>query len=141
MQSSILTTLNCKELGVPFIVCKANSDKHKQILEKMGADLVVIPEVSTAKKLAMKIMHPALYDVMNIQQGYSIMEVNIPNKWKEKTIAELDLRNDYGISIILIKKGDETITNPGGNYKFELGDTAIIGTDTDNVEDFIDKIK
>lgn len=141
MQSSILTTLNCKKMGVPYIVCKANNEKHKEILEKMGADQVVIPEVSTAKKMAMKIMHPALYDVMNIQQGYSILEINIPEKWIDKNLKELDLRNEYNVSIILVKKDDQTVTNPGGDYVFAEGDTAIVGTDTYNVEDFIDKIK
>lgn len=141
MESSILTTLNCKKMGVPYIVCKANNEKHKEILEKMGADLVVIPEVSTAKKMAMQIMHPSLYDVMNIQQDYSILEIKIPEKWIGKNLKELDLRNEDNLSVILVKKGEQTVTNPGGDYVFEEDDTAVIGIDRYNVEDFIEKIK
>lgn len=140
MQASILTTLNCKEMGVPYIVCKANNEKHKQILEKMGADIVVIPEVSTAKNMAMKIMHPTLYDVMNVEQGYSILEIDVPEKWIGKSLKELDLRNKYNASIILVKKEDQTVTNPISDYVFIKGDIAVVGTDTYNIENFIDKI-
>lgn len=140
MQASILTTLNCKEMGVPHIVCKANNEKHKQILEKMGADIVVIPEVSTAKNMAMKIMHPTLYDVMNVEQGYSILEIDVPEKWIGKSLKELDLRNKYNASIILVKKEDQTVTNPISDYVFIKGDIAVVGTDTYNIENFIDKI-
>lgn len=141
IQASILATMICKDLGVPYIVCKAHNDKHKQILEKLGADSVVVPEIDMAKKLAIKITHPSLYDIMMLTGDYSIIEINIPVKWVDKTLSELDIRKNYGVSVILVKKGESSAVSPGGDYKFEQGDIAVLGSDTDNIERFIDKLK
>ena len=44
LAASVLVTMNMKELGVPYIVCKAHDETHRQVLLKLGADQVVIPE-------------------------------------------------------------------------------------------------
>ena len=50
--NSVLATMNVKELGVPKVVCKAHDDTHRQVLLKLGADQVVIPEQENAGRLA-----------------------------------------------------------------------------------------
>ena len=52
LSASVLTTLNLKELGVPMVVCKAHDENHKKVLEKIGADRVIVPERESAYKLA-----------------------------------------------------------------------------------------
>ena len=44
IQSSTLTTLILKELGVKKVTAKAQNDYHAKILNKIGADTVVHPE-------------------------------------------------------------------------------------------------
>ncbi len=140
MQSSILATLACKDLGVPYVVCKANSDKHKEILEKLGADAVVVPEVDMAKKLAVKISNPVFYDIMTLTEDYSIIEINVPEKWIGKSLQELDIRNTYGVNIMLIKGENTPMINPSADYKFVAGDVAVVGSDIDNIKRFTDKL-
>ena len=36
LAASILTTMNLKELNVPYIVCKAHDETHRRVLEKLG---------------------------------------------------------------------------------------------------------
>ena len=38
LAGSVLATMNVKELGVPYIVCKAHDETHRRVLEKLGAD-------------------------------------------------------------------------------------------------------
>ena len=64
MQASILTTLICKEQGASFIVAKASGRKHKEVLNKIGADLVVEPEEEMAQKMAVRLVTPHLNDIM-----------------------------------------------------------------------------
>ena len=47
LAASVLITMNLKELGAPYIVCKAHDETHRLVLEKLGADRVVIPEQET----------------------------------------------------------------------------------------------
>lgn len=138
MQASILATLACKDLEVPYIVCKANSYKHKQILEKMGADLIVVPEVDMAKKLAIKMSNPHLDDIMNLNQDFSIIELSLPKSWQNKSLIELDIRKKHEVSVILIKRGEEIITGPGGEYIFEENDVVVLGGDNEKINDFMD---
>ena len=51
LSNSVLATMNLKELGVPYIVCKASDETHRQVLMKLGADKVVIPEMEHANRL------------------------------------------------------------------------------------------
>ena len=36
LAASVLVTMNLKELGVPYIICKAHDDTHRRVLEKLG---------------------------------------------------------------------------------------------------------
>ena len=49
---SVVATMNLKDLGVPYVVCKAHDETHRQVLIKLGADKVVIPEQEQAYRLA-----------------------------------------------------------------------------------------
>ena len=53
LAASALITMNLKSLNVPFIMCKAHDDTYKDILEKLGANRVIIPEREVADKLAL----------------------------------------------------------------------------------------
>ena len=52
LADSVLATMNLKELGVPYVVCKAHDVTHREVLMKLGADQVVIPEQENADRLA-----------------------------------------------------------------------------------------
>ena len=52
LAASVLTTMNLKELGVPYIVCKAHDETHRRVLEKLGVDRVIIPEQEYGQRLA-----------------------------------------------------------------------------------------
>ena len=44
VQSSIMITLLVKELGIKYVVAKAQNELHAKVLYKIGADRVVFPE-------------------------------------------------------------------------------------------------
>ena len=44
LAASILVTMNLKELGVQQVICKAHDATYRKVLEKLGADRVIIPE-------------------------------------------------------------------------------------------------
>lgn len=140
IQASVLTTLACKELNVPLVICKANNKNHKKILEKLGADIVVVPEEDMAKKLATKLTNPLMKDIMALTQNFAIAEIEVPRMWDGRTLLELDLRKKYGITVLLIKSGDKINTSPGGDSKMVSGNSIIIGGDPEDIKRFTEKI-
>lgn len=50
-EANIMATLLCKEMGIPLVVAKAKDKLQGTILEKVGADSVVYPEIEMAAGL------------------------------------------------------------------------------------------
>lgn len=126
LAASVLTTMNLKELGVPKIVCKAHDETHRRVLEKLGADRVVIPEKENAARLAKSLASPNVLDYIELSEGYGIVEVPTPAAWHGKTLKELDVRAKLGINIIAIKHDGKISTFPAGDYCFIEGDVIVV---------------
>lgn len=126
VDSSIFTTLLCKQMGVPKVIAKAANEKHKLVLERIGANLVIIPETAMGEKLAATLLKPNMIEVLSLTNDFRMVEIRAPKKWVGKTLAQLDLRNSEGISVILIKRGEAVEVNPGAAYKIDSDDLLVV---------------
>lgn len=104
VEESVLIALALKELGVSKLICKARDEQHKKILEKIGADKVIIPEQEMGIKMALKLGSKNLLENLEISDGYSISEIAVPSTWVGHAVSDLDIRRKYNINIITIKK-------------------------------------
>ncbi|WP_305041890.1 potassium channel family protein [Geoalkalibacter sp.] len=98
-----LVTLYLKELKVRNILVKAVNADHGRILEKVGAGEVIFPEKEMAEKIARNLSMPNILEYLPLGEGYSITEVAPPAGFNGKTLAQLDLRRRYQVTIIGIK--------------------------------------
>ena len=135
LQSSILTTALLKELGAKYIISKAQDDLHAKVLVTVGANRVVFPERDMAIRVANNLASHNIIDSIHLSSDYSIMETTIPDKWKNKTIAELGIRTKYKVNILAIKRGTELIISPPPSAILETGDIiSIMGKNDDMKE-------
>ena len=137
--ASMLATLGCKELGVKYIIAKAQNEQHKALLEKVGADLVIFPEVFMSKKLSLALTDPYSNEILKLTDKYKIVEIKCPVKWVEKSIVELNVRNKFNITVIFIKRNNEII-EPTPELIFEKGDSLIIAGNEKNIEAIENKL-
>ena len=126
LSTSIFVTMNLKELDVPHIVVKAQGTMHQRILEKLGADTVVIPEREMADRLAHKLVEPSILDFIDLSEDYSLVEEQAPSSWFNKSIRDLSVRARLGINIIAVKNGESFNIAPGADYIVRDGDVLII---------------
>lgn len=126
LAASVLTTMNLKELNVPYIVCKAHDATHRTVLEKLGVDRVVIPEYEYAGKLAKSLVSHNVLDYIELSEDYGILEVPAPTSWVGKTLRELNIRAKLGINIIAVHSGDTTNVSPAADYAISGGDIMIV---------------
>lgn len=103
IQSSVMATLLVKELGIKYIVAKANNDLHAKVLNKIGADRVILPEKDMGVRVAHNISSSNILDYIELSTDYSIIEIKAPREWMGKTIMNLKLRSKYGINVMAIK--------------------------------------
>lgn len=129
IQESIITTLNLKEAGVKYIIAKASSDVHGKLLERVGADKVVFPEHEMGCELARSLTRPGLLDRFELDPDHSIIECPVPESFDGKTIAELQLRATYGISLLAVSaKNDHDAfeINPSPIMKLQKGAVMVV---------------
>ena len=128
---SVLATMNLKELGVPYVVCKAHDETHRQVLTKLGADKVVIPEQEQANRLARNLSSPNVLDYIELSNDFGIIEVPAPAQWIGKSLKNLNVRAQLGVNIIAVKQGDRVNVSPGADYEILSGDVMVVlgGTD------------
>ena len=127
---SVLATMNLKELGVPYVVCKAHDETHRQVLTKLGADMVVIPEQEQADRLARNLCNPNVLEYIELSDDYGIIEVPAPAKWVGKSLKDLNVRAKLGVNIIAIKQGEKINVSPGADYAILSGDVMVVLGDT-----------
>lgn len=140
MQANILITMMCKEMGIKNIITKAQTDIHKTVLEKIGADMVIVPEEDMAEKLAATLVNPGLSDLMGLTDNYSIVETGIPNSWCGKNLIDLNIRGRFNINLLMIKRGSEVLSPPTGDTILKDGDKLISGGKNDDIHRFTEKI-
>ena len=107
LAASALITMNLKTLNVPFIMCKAHDDTYREILEKLGADRVVLPEREVADKLALGLTHAGVMEYIELSEEYGIVEMEPISEWIGKSIKDLELRTRYGANVIALRYKDD----------------------------------
>ena len=133
LADSVLATMNLKELGVPYVVCKASDETHRQVLLKLGADKVVIPEQEHADRMARNLSSPNVLDYIELSEEYGIAEVPAPQNWLGKNLKELNVRATLGVNILAVRREETINVSPGAEYVITAGDILVILGDTDSL--------
>ena len=84
IRASILTTVLAKEQGAQLVIAKASDKLHARLLEKTGADKVVLPEHEAGVRLARSLVSGSIIDYLDLSDKYSINETLIPAAWVGK---------------------------------------------------------
>ena len=103
IESSALTTLYLREMGIKNIIAKVAEEIQGTILKKIGASEIINPEKDSAVRLAQNLTEPNLIDHIPLAADYSIVEIAVPDKFAGKSLRELDVRKKYGIEVIAVK--------------------------------------
>lgn len=126
MQSSIMITLLLKEIGIPYVVAKASTEIHQRVLEKLGADRIILPEYEMGKRIAANLVSGNIIDYIELSEDYSIVEIAILPEWAGQNIRDLDVRAKYGINIIAIEREGKIEVSPNPNYVLEADDIMVV---------------
>ncbi|MCB5230384.1 MAG: TrkA family potassium uptake protein [Candidatus Cloacimonas sp.] len=153
VETSVLTCVLLKKLGVMNIQAKVDSELHARILEIMGVTNVLFPEKQVGEQLAHTLLSPNVLNYINLTSGHCIAELKVPEAYVGKTLQELNLPNEMKIHIVAIKytemsvseSGDNVIETrindmPGANDIIKEGDILVLMGSTSNVSNLINKV-
>lgn len=126
IRTSILTTVLVKEQGAQFVIAKASDRLHARLLEKTGADKVVLPEHEAGVRLARSLVSGSIIDYLDLSDEYSINETLIPEPWVGRTLVELNVRNRFGVSVIAIRRGEDILVTLDPKAPLRAGDVLVM---------------
>jgi len=140
LETSILTTLILKRLGVPRVVVKARNEMHGDILARVGADRVVYPERDTGTRLAHSWTSTAITDSLDVVEGYAVSKVSVPALLIGKTIGEAMERGDFQLALLLLARGPRVTVYPNRDTVLRDGDVLVIGGELSEMDRFFSSV-
>ena len=143
LESSVLSTLLLKKLGVRYIIARANDRPHGSILERIGADYVVYPERETGVRTAHGITLRDATDYMLIIQGYGIAKLPALPYLVGETLSDLGFgpKGKWEVAVLMIQRKNEVIVTPEPGEIIKPGDTLVLAGNDDKVEKLLSEAK
>lgn len=141
-----LAMLAARDLDYPRVIARANDRVKETILRRLGADEVILPEEQAALKLSQKLAKPSLLEAVDIGSAHSFVQVKTPTRIAGKTLMDLQLRKNYGVNLVAIKKlpggegpgaGAEQISIPGPDTTPQAGDVLMLVGRNKDIDRFI----
>lgn len=136
IQSSILTTLMLKDMGVEYIVAKAQNELHAKVLLKIGADRIVFPERDMGERVAHNLISSNILEYIELSSEHSIIEYAVPKSWEGKDLRDINMRAKFGVTVVALRNiNDEHINiSPKADSKIREGDIMIVIGDNDDLK-------
>ena len=108
MEASPSSSQSCSRIWArQYIIAKARSTVHAKVLERVGADRVVLPESEMGCKLAQRLAHANVVDFIGVSDEYSILEIHAPKSWVGKSLVQLDVRQRHKVNVLAVRHGEQ----------------------------------
>ena len=126
MEANLLTTMQLKDLGAPYIVAMARDPLQGRLLKKIGVNRIVSPEADMANRVAYNLATTSVMDYIELSDEFSIVELAVSPDLHDKSLAESNIRAKYGLNVVAIKRGDKLIVTPQATEKLRASDTIVV---------------
>lgn len=136
IQANILATVIIKEMGVRWVVAKAQNELHGKVLSKTGADQVVFPEQDMGERLATNLVSTNILEYIALSPSYGMVELPAAEKFWHSSLGDLDFRARFELNVIALRRSEEMIISPGAKTMIKPQDVLVIVGSTENINQF-----
>jgi trk system potassium uptake protein TrkA len=131
-QSILITALIKKKLGVKTVIARAINDIHKEVLQLVGADQIILPEKQIGIQLADRLSMPYM-ELIRLSQNFAISQVKAPKSLIGNSISDAQFFQDWDIRCIGVKSDDEIIPI-GPDYIVSANEVLVFAGSTEALE-------
>ena len=153
-ERNILITAQLKELGVKHLYARSVNELHGKVLKLIGiSDLFRVEDVA-ARQLADRFINEGLMRLRRIDATHSLADVRLPEEWIGKTLQEVNMRKQYRINLLTVRRGklietsnddvlsqpeQPVIDTPEPGMQFQQDDVLVIFGKDDDLTAFVKK--
>lgn len=134
IEASIEATLLCKDAGIDTVIAKATNITHERILQKIGADKIIFPELESGQRLARVISGSNLLEFIEFSSEFSLAEIRVHEAWVGKNLMELDFRKEYNLNVVAFERDGKTLINPNPTTLIEKNDLIVLIGKSEDVD-------
>jgi trk system potassium uptake protein TrkA len=111
-EANLLATVSLRKLGVRRVITKAITTTQQDILVRVGADEVILPEHEAGVRLARRLAAIDFVDFLELGADKGVVEIITPPQLAGKSLKQAEIRQKYGLAVIAIRRDDDVIVSP-----------------------------
>jgi trk system potassium uptake protein len=125
-ESNLLATVLLRRLGVKRVITKARTRTQREILLRVGADEVILPEHEAGLRLGRKLAAGHFVDYLEVSNDVGVVELLAPPSLWHRTLAECSIRQRYKLNVMAVRRGEELLVGPSASFRIEEGDILVV---------------
>jgi trk system potassium uptake protein len=143
IETSVLSTILLKKLGVRYVIARAVNDLHETILTKIGADKVVSPEREMGTGLAYVLTLSNVVDYIPVTPEYGVVKMSVQPDFVGKTISEVGFGHHgrFEVIVLLIQRKQDILISPISTEIIKTGDVLVVSGTWDKLEELFSQIQ
>jgi len=143
IESSVLSAILLKKIGIPYLIARAENELHGSILDKIGVDVVVYPEREMGTRVASSLTLTGVSDYMQVVPGYGVTKLTAPSYFVGEKLSDLGFgpKGKWAIAALLLQRKDEVIVNPSQRSTIKADDILILAGNDDDLEKLLTEAK
>ena len=139
LESSVLSCMNARQLGVGEIWAKASSDTHARILRSIGVDRILEPEHEYGEHIAHMLHNASMQEYMRLAPHLHVASIRVGAARVGQELAELKLLDRFELRCLgLVRAG--AYIECADEIALADGDTLLVLGTRENMRAFAEKL-
>lgn len=122
-EANALITSTLKQMNIPQVITVSNTRRHREILLRIGADRVILPQEESGYQLADELSIPGMLEQMHLSPDYSLIYIKTPGRLVGKPVETAEANE---VIVVLILRQDELIVSPDAGERFLASDILVL---------------
>jgi len=128
-EANLLVASALKTLGVRRVIAKAVTQRQRAILERIGVDQVVLPEIEAGRRLAHALAEPHVLQRFDFGEQHHVLELRLPDALARRSLRHSDLTERYGLTVLAVERAEAVQIAPPPDFVFSEADLLVaLGT-------------
>ena len=137
LEGSIMCTMIAEEANVERIIATASDNRAGEVLKRLGADEVVIPEDESALRLAKSLISEDFLEYTDLGDGLCIVKIHVKEEWNDKSIRRLKLHEKNGITIVAVYGNDGLTADFSADFVLHTGTPIVLAMQKEALYQFV----